>query len=73
MFLVADSVLLLVFGRRWVRFTRFGHPGGDYYQLMTWFLTWPEWALRAVGAAEGLLGLSLLQKWQPPPSHGNQS
>ena len=71
MFLVADAVLLLLFGRRWVRFTRFGAPGSDYYRVMTWFLTWPEWALRALGAAEGVLGMTLFEKWQPRPLHGS--
>lgn len=72
MFLVADAVLLLLFGRRWVRFTRFGRPDSDYYQVMTWFLTWPEWALRALGAVEGMLALKLFEKWQPRPWHGSK-
>jgi hypothetical protein len=38
MLLVADAALLLVLGRRWVRFTRFGKPSGAYFQLMSWFL-----------------------------------
>lgn len=63
MFLVADAVLLLLFGRRWVRFTRFGHPSGAYYQLMTWFLKWPEVALRLLGAFEAVLGLKLFERW----------
>ncbi|MDT8304297.1 MAG: hypothetical protein RRC07_00060 [Anaerolineae bacterium] len=63
MFLVADAVLLLLFGRRWVRFTRFGHPSSAYYQLMTWFLKWPEAALRLFGALEVLLGLKLFRRW----------
>lgn len=71
MFLVADSVLLLLFGRRWVRFTRFGPPGSDYSRLMTWFLTWPEWSLRAFGATEGVLALVLFRKWEPPQGHGS--
>ncbi|MFW5942632.1 MAG: hypothetical protein ACOC9C_03180 [Chloroflexota bacterium] len=65
MFLVADAVLLLLLGKRWVRFTRFGAPGGTYHQLMTWFLQRPEWQLRLLGVAEGALAFRLLQRWQP--------
>ncbi len=72
MFLTADSVLLLLFGRRWVRFTRFGPPGSDYVRLMTWFLALPEWKLRAFGALEGLLALVLFRKWEPPQRHGSR-
>ena len=71
MFLTADATLLLLFGRRWVRFTRFGAPSGAYYQLMTWFLQWPEWLLRVLGGAEGLLALRLFQSWQRP-MHGER-
>ena len=55
MFLVADAALLLVLERRWVRFTLFGKPGGAYFQLMNWFLRWPEEGLHLLGAAEALL------------------
>ena len=64
MFLVADAALLLVLGRRWVRFTRFGKPGGAYFQLMTWFLRWPEAALRLLGAAEALQAARLFHRWE---------
>lgn len=64
MFFTADAVLLLLFGRRWVGFTRFGHPHSSYYKIMTWFLQWPEWLLRAFGATEGLLALALFMRWQ---------
>lgn len=72
MFLAADSVLLMLFGRRWVRFTRFGPPSSDYFRLMTRFLTWPEWTLRAFGALEGALALVLFKKWEPPQRHGSR-
>lgn len=72
MFLVADSVLLMLLGRRWVRFTRFGPPGSDYFRAMSWFLTWPDWALRAFGALEGLLALVWFRKWEPPQRHGSR-
>ena len=63
MFLVSDGVLLLLFGRRWVRFTRFGNPGGVYYGVLTWFLTWPIWLLRALGVLEAAVGLDLFRNW----------
>ncbi|HSM56249.1 MAG TPA: hypothetical protein VK879_08855 [Candidatus Sulfomarinibacteraceae bacterium] len=65
MFLVSDAVLLFWQGKRWVRFTRFGAPSGTYYQVMTWLLQWPEWLLRLSGAAEAVLALRLLERWQP--------
>jgi hypothetical protein len=64
MFLIADAALLLLFGRRWVRFTRFGPPSSGYYQLMTWFLKWPEAGLRLFGASEAVLGLKLFKRWE---------
>lgn len=64
MLLVADAALLLVLGRRWVRFTRFGKPGGYYFQLMSWFLKWPEAGLRLLGAAEALLAARLFHHWE---------
>jgi len=70
MFFTADSVLLLLSGRAWVRFTRFGSPDGLYFKTMTWFLQWPEWLLRALGAVEGLLALSLFRRWQRPEQGG---
>jgi hypothetical protein len=65
MFLIADATLLLLFGRRWIRFTRFGQPSGAYYQLMTWFLKWPDVALRLLGTFEAVLGLKLFRRWAP--------
>ena len=65
MFFTADAVLLLLTGRRWVRFTRFGSPDGAYYRVMTWFLQWPEAALRAFGLGEALLALALFRRWLP--------
>lgn len=65
MFFTADAVLLLLFGRRWVRFTRFGHPGGSYYKTMTWFLQWPEWLLRLLGVVEGSLAYVLFTRLEP--------
>jgi hypothetical protein len=64
MFLMADAALLLLFGRRWVCFTRFGPPNSSYYQLMTWFLKWPEAGLRLFGASESVLGLKLFKRWE---------
>jgi hypothetical protein len=66
LFLTGDAVLLLLLGRRWVRFTRFGPPGGAYFQLMTWFLQWPPWLLRLLGVAEGALAYTLFTRWYRP-------
>lgn len=65
MFLIADAVLLLLFGRRWVRFTRFGREGSAYVRIMDWFLAWPDWLLRLAGLAEGAVALKLFARWQP--------
>lgn len=70
MFLSADALLLLLFGRRWVRFTRFGSPDGLYFKTMTWFLQWPEWLLRAFAVVEGLLALGLFRYWQQQKQGG---
>lgn len=65
MFLLADGVLLIVFGRRWVRFTRFGPGGSAYVQVMDWFLEWPAWLLRVAGLVETGIALKLIARWQP--------
>lgn len=70
MFFTADALLLLWFGRTWVRFTRWGNPDGTYFKTMTWFLQWPDWLLRVLGAAEGLLALGLFRRWQRPEQGG---
>lgn len=64
MFLVADSVLLILSGRRWVRFTRFGPEQSTYVKIMDRFLAWPDWLLRAFGLAEGAVGQLLFTRWQ---------
>lgn len=66
MFFTADAILLLLFARRWVRFTRFGHPSSSYYKTMTWFLQWPEWLLRLLGLVEGGLAYVLFTRLEPP-------
>ena len=64
MFLTADAMLLLLFDRRWVRFTQFGPPDGIYYRVLRWILKWPEGLLRAVAVIEGALALTLFKRWQ---------
>lgn len=65
MFLTADAVLLLLFGRDWVRFTRFGRQDSAYVQVMDWFLAWPEWLLRVAGLVEAGIALTLFARWRP--------
>ena len=65
MFLIADAVLLLLFGRRWVRFTRFGPEESAYVGVMDWFLAWPDWLLRIAGLAEAAVALTLFARWRP--------
>ena len=64
MFLIADAVLLLLFGRSWVRFTRFGSEGSAYVRVMDWFLEWPEWLLRFAGLLEAAIALILFARWR---------
>lgn len=70
MFIAADAVLLLLFGRRWVRFTRFGSEGSAYVRVMDWFLAWPDWLLRLAGLAEAAVALKLFARWQPDEEQG---
>ena len=65
MFLIADGVLLALFGRGWVRFTRFGPEESAYVEVMDWFLAWPDWLLRAAGLAEAGIALKLFEQWRP--------
>jgi hypothetical protein len=65
MFFAADAILLLLFGRRWVRFTRFGPEGSAYVRVMDWFLAWPDWLLRLGGLLEAAVALKLFARWQP--------
>lgn len=59
-FMLLDATFLILFGRRYVRRTRFGSEGNPYYRLMSWFLQWPDWLLRLAGVAEARLGLAAL-------------
>lgn len=65
MFLVADGVLLSLFGRGWVRFTRFGPEESAYVRVMDWFLAWPGWLLRLAGLVEAGSALKLFERWRP--------
>lgn len=65
MFLMADGVLLMLLGRGWVRFTRFGPEESAYVRVMDWFLAWPGWLLRAAGLVEAGIALKLFAQWRP--------
>lgn len=73
MFLLADGVLLILSGRRWVHFTRFGREGSAYVRVMDWFLEWPEWLLRVAGLVEAGMALKLFARWQPGGRQGSTS
>ncbi|MBE0448277.1 MAG: methyltransferase domain-containing protein [Actinobacteria bacterium] len=60
--LVIDGILLLIFGRKYVRRWRAGVAESLYYRVMDWLTNRPSWILRVAGAIETGLGLSVLRK-----------
>ncbi|HZD60347.1 MAG TPA: class I SAM-dependent methyltransferase [Anaerolineae bacterium] len=60
--LVIDGILLLIFGRKYVRRWRAGSVKSIYYKVMDWLANRPSWILRVAGVIETGLGLTVLRR-----------
>lgn len=60
--LVIDGILLLIFGRKYVRRWRAGSVKSIYYKVMGWLANRPSWILRVAGVTEAGLGLTVLRR-----------
>lgn len=58
--MIADGVLLALFGRRYARLWRLGSREGLYYETVRWFEKRPPWLLRLLGVVEALAGARVL-------------
>ncbi len=61
-FLFVDGILLLIFGRKYVRRWRAGSAKSVYYKIMDWLTNRPSWILRVAGVTEAGFGLTVLHK-----------
>lgn len=59
-----DGVLLVAFGRAYVRRWQIGGANNPYRRAMDWLAERPPWLLRVAGVAEAGLGLALFRKAQ---------
>lgn len=60
MSMLADGILLVLFGRRYARLWRLGSSEGSYYEAVHWFVKRPPWLLRLLGLGEALAGAKIL-------------
>lgn len=61
-FFLLDGILLLAFGRTYVRPWQWGPGTSLYRRAMDWLAERPNWPLRVAGAAEAGLGLAVLRR-----------
>lgn len=58
--MIADGVLLALFGRRYARLWRMGTEQGGYYRLVQRFVELPPWLLRLLGMGELVAGVKVM-------------
>lgn len=65
--MLADGLLLLTFGRRYIRIWRFGPPSNPCRRGLDWLIEWPPWLLRCLGLAEASIGVALVGRVSVEP------